>query len=60
MATDERTVRYDSYELTARLETSESGTTTCTLYPTHVDGDGWTTTWISAVEGAFVNLANYR
>lgn len=58
--TDERIVRHDSYELAAQLTTTERGTTVCTIYPKHGEADAQMTTWISAKEGSFVNVSDYR
>jgi hypothetical protein len=58
-ATD-HTITTASAELRAHVSTSDDGTTECTLYPAQVPEERWTTTWISAKEGSFVDLASHR
>ncbi|WP_255194937.1 DUF7511 domain-containing protein [Halorarius litoreus] len=58
--TDAPYVIDDAYELTTRLSTGEDGTTTCTIYPENVEAEKQVTTWISAEDDAFVNVADYR
>jgi hypothetical protein len=56
---DAPTGRHDGGELTARIATTDAGTTVCTIYPSHVAADEQTSTWISAEEGSFVTVSNY-
>lgn len=58
--TDAPSAREDVYELTARLSTAADGTTVCTIYPTQVELEGRPTTWISAKEGSFVEVEDFR
>lgn len=46
--------------LLARTVESEDGDTECTIYPAAVPPERRVTTWISASEGAFVSLSEYR
>lgn len=58
--TDAPYVIDDGYELTVRLSTGKDGTTTCTIYPENVEPEEQVTTWISAQDGAFLDVADYR
>lgn len=50
----------DGHELTARLATTDDGTTICTIYPPRVERQAQTTTWISAEEGSYVDAEQVR
>lgn len=58
--TDAPSVRDGVYELTARLSTTEEGTTVCTIYPVETDPGTQTTRWLSAEDDSFVDAENYR
>lgn len=46
--------------LLAKTVESDKGETECTIYPAAVPPERRVTTWITASEGAFVSLEDYR
>lgn len=49
-----------SQRLVARTVESDDGATECTIYPVRVPRERRVTTWITAGEGSFVDLEDYR
>jgi len=45
--------------LAAHVEVQD-GERACTLFPANADGDELVTTWVTAEDGAFVSLADWR
>lgn len=64
MATNERggvpTSVFSTPRLSAHVETDESGTTTCTIYPSDASEEERSTAWISADEGSYVDFTELR
>lgn len=50
----------DAPELSARVTTRADGTTECTIFPKNLTEAERTTTWITAVEGSYVDFEELR